>query len=67
MRAEMSPEVVPKNDEEWMAMDDARALIRARVVMADKERHNRAKEMASRMLKAEKAEQDAMQAVANGE
>lgn len=63
----MSPEVVPKNDEEWMAMDDARALIRARVVMADEERHKRAKEMASRMLKAERAEQDAMQAVANGE
>lgn len=60
-------DMMPQNDEEWMAHEDARALIRAVIIKADPERHKRAQEMASKMLKAEKAEQDAMQAVANGE
>lgn len=59
-------EMSPKNEAEWQAYEDARALIRAKLIEADPIREKAAKAWAKKMLAAENAEQKAMEAVAKG-
>lgn len=55
-----------KQEMDWQAEDDARALMRAKVIMADAARMKAATAAAARIMKERKAEMEAMEAVAAG-